>query len=137
MPLSDIVSCPEDQLEEVITHEEPYQLGTWYLAKNIGTIQLCQLGELLGLGTYKALKAGFKLVGEPLPEGPWPETMHQGLIAALAGITDAQIAEVTPRWAKMEEFAGTVPPESLAEYLKGLRAFLSQNSGPFFLVNAL
>src|SRR5215212_12007215 len=124
MPLSDIVSCPLDQLEEVITHEEPYQLGTWYHAKNIGTIELCQLGELLGIGSYDDLNAGFELVGEPLPDGPWPQTIHQEIVAALANITDEQISKVTPRWAQIEEFGGAVSAKNLADYLKGLRAFL-------------
>lgn len=137
MPLSDIVSCPKEELYTVITHVEPYELGTWYQAKNIGTIELCHLGALLGVGDYKELKAGFKLVGEPLPDGPWPETIHEGLVAALSCISDAQIADVSPRWAEIEEFGGSAPPDNLANYLMGLRDFLTDNPGPFFLVNSL
>ncbi len=137
MPLSDIVSCPEDQLAEVITHEEPYGLGTWYMAKGVTGIELCKLGELLGVGSYDELYAAFNLVGEPLDEGPWPETMHAGLIQRLGTISDDEITSVTPEWAKIEEFRDAATAESLTEYIKGLRDFLNANEGPFFLVNAL
>ena len=137
MPLSDIVSCAEDQLAQAITSEEPYQIGVWFMAKNIGSIQLCQLGELLGVASYADLQDGFNLVGDPLPDGPWPETIPTALVASLRGLSDDQIANVAPEWAGMEEFRGTAPPDGLAEYLKELREFLATNSGPFYLVNAL
>jgi hypothetical protein len=137
MPLSDIVSCPQNQLAEVITHEVPYGLGKWFLAKRVSTIELCKLGEFLGIGSYENLSAEFNLVGEPLDDGPWPETIHQGLIAKLATISDDEIARVTPAWAGIEEFRGETTAEDLVAYLKGLREFLAANSGPFFLVNAL
>ena len=107
------------------------------MAKGVGTIELCKLGELLGIGTYDEIKSGFGLVGDPLPEGPWPERIHDGLLAALKDIEDSKIAEVAPEWAKIEEFWGGATPNDLAEYLKNLRGFLTMNDGSFFLVNAL
>ena len=56
MPLSDILCCPQDELAEAIAHEKPYGLGAWYLAKNISTIELAQLGEMLGVGKYDTLQ---------------------------------------------------------------------------------
>jgi hypothetical protein len=137
MPLTDVLACPEDQLEAIITHEECYQRGSWYLAKRAGAIELCKLGEALGIGSYDDLKRGFKLVGEPLPEGPWPETIHPRLVEKLTTITDDEIETVTREWCRIEEFHGVAKPEELAKYLKGLRSFLVANAGPFFLVNAL
>ena len=136
MPLSDLLSCPEDELEAIITNEEPYSSGAWFQAKNIGTIQLCKLGELLGVGSYRDLKSGFGLVGEPLPDGPWPETIHPALIAKLREISDAQIQSVVNDWARTDELAG-VSSENLADYLTGLRDFLRQQQNPIFLINAL
>jgi len=136
MPLSDLLSCPEDELEAIITNEAPYSSGTWFLAKNIGMIQLCKLGELLGLGSYRDLKRGFGLVGEPLPDGPWPETTHPALIAKLRDVSDAEIQSVVNDWARTEELAGT-SPENLADYLTRLRDFLKQQKNPIFLINAL
>lgn len=136
MPLSDLLSCPQDQLETIITNDEPYSSGSWFLAKNIGTIQLCKLGELLGLGSYRDLKGGFRLVGEPLPDGPWPETTHPALIAKLREISDAEIQSVVNDWVKTDELAG-VPPDNLADYLSRLRDFLEQQDNPIFLINAL
>jgi hypothetical protein len=135
MPLSDILSCPVDQLEEVVSQENPYERGTWFFAKRIGMIELSQLGKILGIGTYDDLKAGFQLVGEPLPEGPWPQTIPPDLVTALGSLTDEHIESVCPEWAEIEELS--VSPEGLAQYLTNLRDFLRANTGPFFLVNAL
>ena len=137
MPLSDILSCSADQLEEAITHEEPYSLGEWYYAKGVTGIELCKLGVLLGVGSYSELHGAFDLVGEPLDEGPWPEKMHEGLLQRLASIEDDEIETVVPDWAKIEEFRGTWTAQVLTDYLKGLREFLIANEGPFFLINAL
>jgi hypothetical protein len=137
MPLTDILCCDPAELHAAITSEEPYAIGTWHMAKGVGTIELCKLGELLGIGTYDEIKGGFGLVGEPLPEGPWPERIHDGLLTALKDIEDSKITEVAPEWAKIEEFWGGAAPYDLAEYLKNLRGFLTENNGSFFLVNAL
>ena len=137
MPLSDILCCDPAELHSAITSEEPYAIGTWHMAKGVGTIELCKLGEILGVGTYDEIKGGFGLVGEPLPEGPWPETIHEGLLIALKQLEDAKISEITPEWAKIEEFWGGADPNDLAQYLKDVRAFLTVNDGSFYLVNAL
>jgi len=137
MPLTDIVCCDAADLHSAITSEEPYAIGTWYMAKRIGTIELCKLGEILGIGTYDEIKSGFGLVGEPLPEGPWPETIHEGLLSAIREIEDSRISDVTPKWAKIDEFWGGADPNDLAQYLKEVRAFLTKNAGTFFLVNPL
>jgi hypothetical protein len=109
----------------------------WYLAKGVGAIELCKLGEILGISSFDELNEAFNLVGEPLDEGPWPQTIHEGLIAKLTTITDAEIESVVPTWASIEEFRNTTTAESLLAYLKGLREFFAANNGPFFLVNAL
>ena len=106
MPLSDLLSCSENELEAIITKEDPYSSGTWFLAKNIGSIPLCNLGELLGVGSYDDLESRFELVGEPLPEGPWPETTPPALIAKLREISDAEIQSVVNDWARTDELAG-------------------------------
>lgn len=137
MPLTDILCCDPTDLHSAITSEEPYALGTWHMATGVGAIELCKLGELLGIGTYAEIKSGFGLVGDPLPEGPWPERIHDGLLSALRTIEDSRIAEITPEWAEIEEFQGGADPNDLAQYLKDVRAFLAENDGAFFLVNAL
>lgn len=137
MPLTDILCCSPAELHAAITSEEPYAIGTWHMAKSVGTFELCKLGVILGIGTHDEIRSGFGLVGEPLPEGPWPERIHNGLLTALREIEDSRIAEITPQWAKIEEFCGAADPNDLAQYLKDVRAFLAENDGSFFLVNAL
>jgi hypothetical protein len=136
MPLSDIVACDQDQLLDIVTQEEAYSKGAWFYAKNIDMIVLSKLGEMLGVAAYDELMEGFELVGEPLDDGPWPHTLPEALLAKLAKITDAEIDEVVPRWAKIEEFHGGWE-EGLREYLSGLRTFLAANRGPYFLVLGL
>lgn len=137
MPLTDILACKMVDVEAAITSDEPYSIGTWCMAKGIGMIELCQLGEMLDVAPYDSLIDGFNLVGDPLPDGPWPQTIPDELVTKLATVTDEEISSVCPRWAEIEEFGGTVPAEGLADYLKELRTFLSENEGPYFLVIAL
>lgn len=137
MPRTDILSCHPGELHRAITADEPYTTGKWFFSRSLGTIEVCKLGELLGIGPYKEIKRGFRLVGEPLPAGPWPEAIHEGLLSALVQISDSKIAEIAPQWAQIDAFRGTASTEDLAQHLKSLRAFLSTNDGPFFLVNAL
>lgn len=137
MPASDILACPVDQVLEIVTDEEGYEKGNWFMAKNIGMIELSQLGQMLGVAEYESLMGGFELVGEPLPEGPWPQTLPPALADSLTFISDDQIADVCGRWSGIEEFSGMMPAESLVEYLTNLREFLSAHEGPYFLVNAL
>ena len=87
MPLSDIVCCNPEELPLAVTSEEPSSIGSWFMAKGIGSIELCQLGELLGIGTYAEINRSFKLVGEPLPEGPWPESMDEDLLSEIRSPT--------------------------------------------------
>ena len=136
MPLSDFLSCPEDQLEAIITKDEPYSDGAWFKAKNIGMIQLCELGELLKVGSYDELKNGFGLVGEPLPDGPWPEKTPPALITMLRQISDTEIQSVAQVWARTDGLTG-VSSANLVDYLTRLRDFLTQQSNPIFLINAL
>jgi hypothetical protein len=137
MPLTDILNCKREDLWTILDSEEPRDQNQWFLCKGIGMIELSELGEILGVDTYANLMDGLKLVREPRDEGPWPQTMPDGLTQRLATITDEEIAAVVPRWAKSEQFGGKGKKDSLADYIKRLRSFLSQRSGQFFLVNAL
>lgn len=137
MPLSDILSCPLEEVEACVTSEDPYSVGAWFMAKNIGMIELCQLGEMLGVDSYDALTDGFDLVGEPLDDGPWPQTIPASLTDKLQALTDAEITNASQQWVEIEEFDGMATVESLADYLNRLREFLAANQGPFFLVNSL
>src|SRR5262249_342433 len=114
-----------------------YDKKRWFLCKGIGMIELSQLGEMLGVDSYDNLMAGLKLVGEPRDEGPWPQTIPDVLTKRLATIADDEIAAVVPRWVELEEFHGAATMDSLTDYLKRLRSFISERSGEFFLVNAL
>ncbi len=137
MPLSDILACPLGSLPEIVTSENPYQHAQWYLAKNIGAIELSKLGELLNIGSYDEINEGFELVGEPLPDGPWPETVPPRLIDAVKTLTAVEIARVAEPWSGIEEFHGTASADDLAKYLQSLQEFINEHSGPYFLVNAL
>lgn len=137
MPLSDILACSDQHLEAILNAENPYKQGAWFLAKNIAMIELCKLGELLGVGSYDSLNKQFKLIGEPLPEGPWPQSIPRTLTDRLKQINDPEVEKVCVAWSEIEEFHGTAIANSLADYLKRLRDFLSANDGPYFLVNAL
>ena len=137
MPLADILSCPEDQLLDAITCEEPYSIGVWCFAKRIGELELIQLGRVLGIGVSK-----FDLVGDPLPEGPWPQAFPDGFTNRVRQLADDETESVVAEWSAAEEFQHAGGPtgelaESLERYLKELRDFLKANEGPFFLVNRL
>lgn len=137
MPLNDILNCEVEDLWSILDSGEPYDNQRWFLCKGIGMIELSKLGEMLDVDSYDNLMAGLKLVGEPRDDGPWPQTIPDALTKRLAMITDDEITAVVPRWVELEEFRGTATMESLTDYLKRLRSYLSERSGEFFLVNAL
>jgi len=137
MPISDILACSEPDLPNIMAAENPWGHGTWFSAKNIGMIELSQLGEMLHVGTYDELSEQFNLIGEPKPDGPWPESTPPNLMTKLATLSELEINEVSVRWSEIEEFHGASKPEELASYLKTLRDFLQSNDGPYYLVNAL
>lgn len=137
MPHSDWLSCRSEMLEAAITADVPYSVGTWHFSKGVSSIELSKLGEVLEIGSYAELMAGFGLVGEPLPDGPWPERIPVDFTDALATLSDDEIAQAMPAWSRIDEFRGRADPKVLADYVKGLRAFLNENSEPYFLVNSL
>lgn len=137
MPVSDLLVCAENELLAIVNNaEDPYGKGAWFMAKRISGVELSILGELLGVGTYAELQDGFDIVGEPLPEGPWPQRVPPALSQRLAALADTEIRTVCARWVASEEFAGW-RAESLETYLRDVRAFLQANPGPVFLVDAL
>jgi len=137
MPVSDILNCTETELWPVLDSDESFDGERWFRCKGIGMIELCKLGEMLGVDSYDNLMDGFDLVGEPRDEGPWPQTIPDTLLNRLASISDDDIAAVTPRWLTLDEFHGAASLDSLADYLTQLRTYLSAQSGNFYLVNAL
>lgn len=137
MPLNDILNCTESELWSVLDSEEAYDGQHWFLCKGIGMIELCKLGEMLDVDSYDNLMDGFDLIGEPRDEGPWPQTIPDGLVKRLASISDDDIAIVVPKWVTLEEFHGVASADSLTDYLTRLRTCLSARSGDFYLINAL
>lgn len=137
MPLNDILNCNKEELWNFLDRDDAYQLDGWFMCKGIGMIELCQLGEMLGVAPYDDLMAEFDLVGEPRDDGPWPQTIPASLIDKLRKLKDDEVAAVVPRWAAIEEFHAATSNESLANYLKDLREYLDGRSGEFFMVNAL
>ncbi len=68
MPISDVVFLEGNEPEEVVNSEDPYSYGKWFNAKNIDMIPLSQLGEFLGVASYKELMKGFQPVHPPKGE---------------------------------------------------------------------
>lgn len=137
MPLNDILNCEAEDLWSILDSGESYDKEHWFLYKGIGMIELSRLGEMLDVDSYDNLMDGFELVGEPRDYGPWPQTIPDALTKRLTTITDDEIAVAVPRWVELEEFRGAATVESLTDYLKRLRSYLSERSREFFLINAL
>ncbi|WP_321346257.1 hypothetical protein [Halopseudomonas oceani] len=127
MPISDVVFLEGNDPEEVVNSEDPYLYGKWFNAKNIDMIPLSQLGEFLGVSSYKELMKGFQPVHPPEGESfilSFPEALQD----KIKNLNDDEISEVIGRWSEIEEFHGA-PEEPLRQYLEGLRDFLNENSG--------
>lgn len=137
MPLNDVLNCTAEELWTILDSDQCWKLPRWFLSKRVDMIAFSQLGEMLSVGSYDELMAGFQLVGEPREDGPWPQTIPPALIQRLAAISDEEIATVAPLWAKTEEFHGVLTTEDLSCYLKELRTYLRGRSDEFFLVCGL
>jgi len=117
-------------LEAAITADVPYSVGAWHFSKGVSSIELSKLEEVLEIGSYAELMAGFGLVGEPLPDGPWPETIPVDLTDALVTLSDDEIAQAMPAWSQIDEVRGRADPKVLADYGKRLRAFPREKTEP-------
>ena len=137
MPHSDILNCAESDLWTILDSYDAYKHNGWFLCKGIGMIELCKLGEMLGVASYDELMAEFNLIGEPRDDGPWPQTIPLSLIDKIANLRDEEIVVVVSNWKSIEEFDGTATDQSLSDYLILLRQYLDGRSGEYFLVNAL
>ena len=137
MPVNDILNCAESDLWNILDSDDAYQNDGWFMSKGVGMIELCKLGEMLGVASYDELTDGFDLVGEPRDEGPWPQTIPSSLMDRIANLADDEIASVAPKWTGIEEFEGTATSQSLSDYLTRLREYLAGRAGELFLVNAL
>ncbi|GAB5561288.1 MAG: hypothetical protein SynsKO_29350 [Synoicihabitans sp.] len=137
MPSSDILSAPEEQVVSICSDDECYSRGVWFQAKSISMIELSQLGEIIGADSYDDLSSGFNLVGEPLEEGPWPQTPPPSLSEKIENLSNEEIEAAAQSWSQIEEFGGHVTPSDLADYIKRLKEFFANTSGPYFLVNSL
>lgn len=137
MPSNDILNCTENELWKILDSEDAYEGDRWFMCKGIGMIELCQLGEILGVASYDELTSQFDLIGEPRDEGPWPQTVPALLLAKFSDLTKDDIASVVPKWMSLEEFGGAATNESLTNYLMRLQEYLDGRSGEYFMVNAL
>lgn len=127
MPISDVVFLEGNEPEHVLNSDGPYLHGKWFNSKNIDMIPLSQLGELLGVASYKELMVEFQPVH--LPEGEafilsFPSVLQD----KIKSLNDDEISEVIGKWSRIEELHGT-PEELLKQYLSGLRDFLNEHSG--------
>ncbi|MEQ3725630.1 hypothetical protein [Alcanivorax sp.] len=128
MPVSDVVFLEGNDPEEVANSENPYLFGNWFSAKNIDMIPLSQLGEMLGVSTYKELMKGFQPVHPPEGEAfilSFPEELQD----KIKELSESSITDVVVPWSRIEEFGGNAPEEQLQQYLVGLRNSLNENTG--------
>lgn len=128
MPISDVVFLEANDPDEVANSEDPYSYGKWFKAKNIDMIALSQLGEILGVSSYKEMMSGFQPIHPPEGEAfilSFPEELQD----KIRGITDQEIDSVLMPWSKIDEFGGTASIEVLKDYLVGLRSFLNGSAG--------
>ncbi len=108
--------------------EVPYSVGVWFHAKNIDDIALSKLGDVLGIATYDDLMSGFNLLTEREGEA-WIFSFPESLQDKIRSLGDDEIAAVAPQWARIEEFRGSVPTDSLISYISTMRDFLKANEG--------
>jgi hypothetical protein len=137
MPISDILNCAESDLWAILDSDDAYENVGWFKCKGIGMIELCKLGEMLGIAPADELMSEFNLIGEPRDDGPWPQIIPCQLLDRIANLSDVELVSVASKWGYIEEFDGATTFESLSDYLTRLRRFLIGRSGTYFLVNAL
>jgi len=128
--LTDLVSLGDRDPQHVLSSDVE---APTFQSKGIGIVELSQLGELLGAGDSIELSRQFDLIAGEEDEGPWLLTIPEALLSSLQTAMDGTLESVAPKWARIEEFGGHAEVDVLMDYLKGARAFLTENEGPFAL----
>ena len=128
--ITDLVFLDGNSVEEIMSCFDS-SIGLWYTAKNIDMIALAQLGEMLQVGDYESLSAGFDLVSEPNEQMLF--SFPSKLKAKLATLADNEISEVSEKWKNIEEFRGGMSSEACIKYLSEVRDFLNKSDEPVYL----
>ena len=124
MPISDVVLLEGTAPNELMNSDEPYQHGKWFMAKNIETIPLSKLGEILGVSTYSDLMKGFEPIVPPEGEAfllSFPEILQD----RIKSLSDDEINTAVEKWVHIDEFGPNAPEEPFRVYLRELRDFLN------------
>ena len=134
--ISDLVFLNGSAPEDILDAEEGEEVGVWFRAKNIEMIALSKLGEKLGVEGYKELMSGFRPAVDPEGESVIL-TFPKSLQSKLACLTDSEIESVSKVWAGIDEFDGHASVDSLVNYLKAVREYLSGVDEPVYLLMAI
>ncbi len=79
-------------------------------------------GFILGGDRSDDLAGGFDLVFEGSDEGPWATLIPQEVAEAFLGLGDDQLDGIAKQWCEIEEFYGSVTPDTCRQNLIWLRA---------------
>jgi len=117
---------------DAILEDFDHSLGIWLSAKNMDSIALAQLGELLQVATYDELFDAFELVSEPAEQVlfAFPGVLRSKLIT----LSESDMEAVCSKWKDIEEFGGGMSLDHCMAYLKSLRAFLASSEEDVYLL---
>ncbi|WP_444944062.1 hypothetical protein ACJJIK_02230 [Microbulbifer sp. ZKSA006] len=132
MPISDIVFLDGNEPEEVLYCEDQAECGIWFRAKNIDSVPLSKLGEILGVGTCKELSSGFQPAVPPEGEA-FLLNFPVALKNKIASCSAQEIESASNEWVKIDEFRGGMSTEMARKYISSLKEFLQNSDEDVFL----
>lgn len=128
--ITDIYSIAEVTPDELRWAREPWKNFPCVRAHSNGPMELSRLGELLGVGSYEEVLAGFTFLAGESQESPWVVAIPEGLVERLTSVDGAAQQWAATRW------AGAIDgheARGLRIYLERLAEFLGDHEGPVAL----
>ncbi|MDF1679442.1 MAG: hypothetical protein P1U45_02595 [Ponticaulis sp.] len=99
---------------EMERDDEPMPSVDVFSAKNLSLIELCELGQVLGLGSFDEMMAGFKDAFVDEDAGCGALIIPEKLVRKIKSLSVYEIGSAAEAWSKFEQFQHMLPPQTLS-----------------------
>ena len=99
--ITDVHSLTDRSADELRWAEGPRDRWPCVCADGVGPKELARLAEVLGVGPYEEILAGFSFLAGERQESPWVVRFPEELATALAALSPEAAGQASAAWAQL------------------------------------